>query len=411
MIFALMPAFYRSFQGMKMWEANAASNHCTNNEGSWFPFSGFSASKGSPLSDYPANTAWSARTRLQVGQGETPPKLPAAAPHPCGIDAADLLWRAAGPLLSTGGSSSFRAGMIGVVAQRIADTPTIEDLVAMWLPGLVALGVRAVLSELPTEEPALLTFLSGRPRAGGSLLVFAFDPPPSDSVGMMLESGEDGAPPEPRSLRRVGLVATPQGPDVVRWHSTAGGVAECAPMELNESFTHTLRLGNAVRRGLRSDNRRAALLRWMAFAGAYPERAPTAGAEDAPIRELASAFLFELAGRSRSPRHLRLRRAAEAFAAAREDGDIAEALAQVREALFLDLGLPAVVQRALLRPVSELLSGIERHELVYLARAGTREIKVLAAQRLKPERHTPEVRRTLEQLARDAHGWVRAAVR
>jgi hypothetical protein len=83
----------------------------------------------------------------------------------------------------------------------------------------------------------------------------------------------------------------------------------------------------------------------------------------------------------------------------------------LREAVFLDLRLPAVVQCALLSPPATPLTDVERRELIYLARAGTRDLKALAARRLAPERPQPDVCRTLEQLAYDADAWVRAAAK
>ncbi|HLV81971.1 MAG TPA: hypothetical protein VKT32_16905, partial [Chthonomonadaceae bacterium] len=71
---------------------------------------------------------------------------------------------------------------------------------------------------------------------------------------------------------------------------------------------------------------------------------------------------------------------------------------------------PAVAQEALLSPPAEPLSDIARRELIYLARAGTRDIKVLAARRLQPEKRHADARSTLEQLAYDLDPWVRAVV-
>ena len=55
-----------------------------------------------------------------------------------------------------------------------------------------------------------------------------------------------------------------------------------------------------------------------------------------------------------------------------------------------------------------MLSDAERRDLIYLARAGTRDLKILAAYRLWHEREQPDAAHTLEQLRYNADAWVRA---
>jgi hypothetical protein len=100
-----------------------------------------------------------------------------------------------------------------------------------------------------------------------------------------------------------------------------------------------------------------------------------------------------------------MRRAAEAV----EAGALSEAMNLLREGVLRELCLPTPIQSALLRDPSEPLSAIERQELIYLARAGTPEMKTLAGRRLQAERGRREVLRTLQQLCYDAHAWVRAS--
>ena len=155
---------------------------------------------------------------------------------------------------------------------------------------------------------------------------------------------------------------------------------------------------------------RAALLRWLAYSAAFPNRVPTAAEKDAPIRAASAAFLREITGASGGgPVATRLRRAARLFDATPSDSTLDEARLFLREAVLLELQLPLIVQNALLTSPDLPLSDIARRELIYMARAGTRDVKTLAARRLAGERHHPDAHSTLEQLAADAHPWVRAA--
>jgi hypothetical protein len=193
--------------------------------------------------------------------------------------------------------------------------------------------------------------------------------------------------------------------NALRLQSDSGEEMLRTPAAIRETFTHGLTLRRARRQGQRAANIRAALLRGLAFAAAYPQRALSAAPEDAPIRELAAGFLREIVGRRRDPAAVRLRRAAEGYV----EGEVQTAWAALREAVLLELRLPAAAQIALLSPSDVRLEEVACRELVYFARAGTREIRVMAARRLRAERHRPEARRALAPLVYDPDPWLRAA--
>jgi len=59
----------------------------------------------------------------------------------------------------------------------------------------------------------------------------------------------------------------------------------------------------------------------------------------------------------------------------------------------------------------EILTDLERRDLIYLARSGPPMLKVLAADRLRAERSRNDAKHTLEQLQFDPNFWVRMAAR
>jgi hypothetical protein len=376
-------------------------------------------------------------------------------------------------LLPPAASLAFVYGMLGGVARRSADVPRLDDLHSFLVPGLAALGIRADLLDLPEDESAVIRLLTARLRRGLLAPVYGLTPrPPSLTARSSLGKGvseasiaepslippvspeedqtpqlspfqqegvleekhfaeESGAgqarrgiksavkteaPVSPPSLARyerpgkgdggLGIVVGIEGQEI-RWREAEGEEMRASVAAFCGLFTHALILRRAQRKGQRRANIQAALRRWIAFAAAYPERIPTTGPDDAPVRAYAADFLREIIGKKRDPVANRLRRAAEAFAAA----DIESALFSLRTAVLLDLHLPALAQRALLSPPSQPLTDVERREMVYLARAGTRDMKALAARRLETERGHSEADSTLEQLGYDPDDWVRAAAR
>ena len=70
--------------------------------------------------------------------------------------------------------------------------------------------------------------------------------------------------------------------------------------------------------------------------------------------------------------------------------------------------LPLDLENVLLAPPDNILTDSERRELIYLCRAGVRDLKILAAHRLYHEREYPDARSALEQLRYDGEAWVRA---
>jgi len=352
-------------------------------------------------------------------------------------------------LLAPGLSAAFVSGMTGGAIRATGEAPTFTDVQALLLPGLATLGVHAELLPLPEEDSALRRLFQERLRRGIPVPVLAFaltdalsesrmaadssddtdksrlsmssSSPPTGDASFVRERQEEG--PDPCSSVSS-VIVTELGPvthqgwvvgieakdEAIVWREAEGTEKQMAIEGLRAAFSHLLRVRREESKGGRRAGIQAALLRWLAFADAFPERLPGANPDDARRLEEAAAFLREVAGNKRDPVAVRLRRAAARFTEAHSPGDVQDALHRLREAILLDLRLPAVAQAALLSSATEPLSDIARRELIYLARAGTRDIKVLAARRLQPERRHADARSTLEQLAYDPDPWVRAIV-
>lgn len=131
------------------------------------------------------------------------------------------------------------------------------------------------------------------------------------------------------------------------------------------------------------------------------------------LRNAATIWLDRRAGRQRTPYAIRLRRASERFfeesevwkrssALKAEDILNARAIAETAaysllEAALIGSGVPASVRELLLQPPEEPLSGTAEQELIYLARAGRRALRALAARRLAGSEGRQAVA-TLQQL-------------
>lgn len=248
---------------------------------------------------------------------------------------------------------------------------------------------------------------------GVAVPVFAFESAEEPSTSEGEASAANAAPvfsSDAKLLRQYFVVGeTRMDGGRIFWQDAAGQETFLPLTELRTLATHLLRLRKATTKGGIRENYRSALLRWIAFADATPHRALTLRQEDAAHRQLAADFLREIAGKQRTVFTTRLRHAAVHFAEAEDAFTLAAAYEALRAALFYELRLPAIVQQALLSPPTEPLNDIARRELIYLARAGTMEMRTLAVRRLQSERHHSDALHTLEQLVYDSHGWVRAA--
>jgi hypothetical protein len=263
---------------------------------------------------------------------------------------------------------------MGRYAHSESDMVTLEDLRCSIVPGLSALGVRAEL--IPVTQPRMfIRLISDRLRRGVPVPLFRLAAPGADAC-----DGEE---------------ASMEG-RIVEWM-----IATCADLQAHQEpqtgYDYALSLSYGGARGGRVAGRMAALLRWIAFAAAHPERTPGSGPQDRPVVEGAAAFLEVCSGSGRDPIPLRLRRAAEHLHAG-DDASLQAGQQALREAVLIYLKLPPVAQQALLSDPLSPLSPLERRELIYMARAGTRELRALAAARLSPEEDLPEVAATLREI-------------
>jgi hypothetical protein len=116
-------------------------------------------------------------------------------------------------------------------------------------------------------------------------------------------------------------------------------------------------------------------------------------------RQLAE-WLDDRAGKQRTPYAIRLRRAAREF---EEEDSVDHAISWLLEAALLEAGVGPAVRETLLQAPTDSLSGQQLAEMVYLARAGRRSLRVLAARRLAGAT-SPQAASTLRQLLWEPYG-------
>ncbi len=314
------------------------------------------------------------------------------------------------PVIPKSVSQAYRQGVTGACVFGAGGATLARDLWAMFLPGLPALGLQGEM--IPLSPAMVAHTLRERLRYGVPIALFGFSDflapqeaePNADTPAPEGESVTDWAEP---SVTRMGQVIGTTQQGAVCWQEANQEPRISSPEEICLLFTHALRVTRAEERGGKRDNIRRALLRWVAFAAAFPERLPSDTLVDEPVLASAEAFLREIAGRQRSPIPLRWRYAADCYA----EGWVLDALDWLREAVLREIRLPPVLMEVLLSSDTEPLSDLQRRELIYLARAGQPALRALSAERLLFEIDRDDAYRTLEQLCYDPSYWVRAIAR
>ena len=321
-----------------------------------------------------------------------------------------LLWPiaiAAGPLLGANTAPHIAAGYCGSFWLSTTAAPIYADLLALTLPGLSALGIDTVVTP-PAEGMALFEEREQRTR----IAVFGFDGEPFVDVEDEDDAAEDlevmaagtlAARDRERTLVRSGLVisATVDG---ITWQDGFGVQRTESPSDFRARFTRIVLMRPGAERATRRSGMVAAINRGVQFALAYPDRFLSACEADEGRRDAAATFLAEAAGKQRDPVSLRWRQAAERMAA----GNIGAALDRLYDSLLRGLSLPETVYHALAQREGESMTSPQRRELIYLARAGHRDLKILAAHKLAFAVQSTDVRLTLEQLSRAPDPLVRA---
>lgn len=275
-------------------------------------------------------------------------------------------------------------GMTGEAWRTHDDVLTVADLKTLVLPGLESLGVQSRLCPVPENRAELQQIVAERLRHGVRVPLLTVSPslqePPSDE-----EAEYDAA--DEAHIRDLRLM-------------------DAVPNDVTEFGTNAFLLlfTRAATKGGQVQNRDAVLLRWLAFAVAYPNRVVTANEADAFHREQCAAFLARIAGKQGTAFHNHLRQASLML----QKGAMEFARQELREAVLIHLDLPREMFLPL-RETRRALTATERRELIYLARAGTLSLKILAVCRLKSEWDHPEVRSLLRQFQFDSHLWVRDA--
>ncbi len=313
-------------------------------------------------------------------------------------------------------SATMVRGFVGDLVRSSSCAPTAADIRCQILPGLGALGVDASLARIDEGDQELIRRLRERLRYGVSVPVLTFEraeEAQSDTApGLPVEDASEEVSillDDLDVLGREGVVVEVEmsAAGTIRWIDADRGEQAATPAVLRGQFTHLLLLRRAPKRGRRRANLTAALLRWIAFADAYPRRIAGSLPGDRPMLTAASEFLRMVSGRGRDPVATRLRRASILFGSASGERDVKAAMRVIRDAVFRELRLPITARAALLD--AGPISPIARRELIYLGRAGTREIRAIAARRLLGDVRSRDVAATVAELRHDPEPWVRAS--
>ena len=329
-------------------------------------------------------------------------------------------------LLPAATSRAMLQGMCGGAARTTAAIVSYADIFHWLIPGLRAFGIEAELMPLPKERDECLHWLKQASGSGG-IPLFAFSgstlPPITDP------EAEEAA--ELPSLTKKGSAQQEEEPTVLSQmlftRDTVDESRRSAPTafaslpgsdifdsEESVSYSHAMLLRQSAK-GVRSEHVRRALRRWVTFRAAYPERVFDHNEIDTPLRELAAEFFLELAGEKRDFVSNRLRFAAGMLGEYTMQEDLHEVFLLLSEIVLRDFHLTPSASRFLL-DFEYAPTELQVRELIYLARAGTRELKILSIDRLQVEWYSPEsfdkeIRATIRQLRYDPDLWVRAAAR
>ncbi|MDE2125000.1 MAG: hypothetical protein KGJ62_00225 [Armatimonadetes bacterium] len=313
--------------------------------------------------------------------------------------------QAAQSLIGRQETGVWRWGFTGRCLLRPGYPLHATDILRLLAPGLAALGAEVRFEEMPCRTARLETALHRLRQRGRSITLLRFE---SERTGSGDPLDEDPEIRNGRNLVRCGLLT---GEALVLSHGSEAAwqcvTAPCdAPVNLaganlRRSFTHFAWFVRSRHRGVRRNAVRLALLRWLAFLCARPDRSR--------IGSGAAAFLLAAAGHRRDRPAQLLRSAAQRLGSAQSQAEIAAGLAFLREGVIRDLRLPALAQSALLQPHDTELTPLQRREMIYLARAGTPDIRVICAQRLAPEWRHSDVLATLSSLQETGDLWLKQA--
>ena len=333
--------------------------------------------------------------------------MPAAGP--------DLNWPIASiaqPLLRTRLSDLTFQGMIGALFRSATVSAIYADLGALTIPGLRDAGIEASISALSGDGDHQAALLRR-----GRAIVYGFAEEPFEEVEDedsreegQLETQADSVTPKLVEIDRAcmlteaGLISGWTDSHVT-WQDDRGRSHSEPTAAFCARFIRMLELSPGGTPATRRVALTAAVRRATVFALAYPDRFLTDSDADAGLRARAGDFLFEAAGRQQDTLSRRWRASGAFFQACRASA----ALNQLYDATLRTLNLPDSLYHALASPHDERLTDLQLRELIYLARAGTRDLKVLAAYRLSSERSASGVSSTLHQLETSPDPLVRAA--
>ncbi len=322
----------------------------------------------------------------------------------------EAIWEGAKRLLPEEFDPIIGKGATGEIVRRREGARLFSDIEHFIEPGMRMFGVELGLTPI-LYKPQTLEFLKkevGFRRV--PLLKFATDPFASIALSQdpnLLTTAIPTLQERKMVLNSQGILHRVEEEKLFWAEYHEGELVECegSLFELQLRFNCAIKLRRAVKKGGVQENREATIRSWCAFDIAYPERSTFSSRDSYSASERAAEFLKATAGKRQDRFAIHCRQATRAL----EKSDTQEAQRILFETALRTLNLPQRLFATLCASPDFSLHPAELRELLYLARAGTRYLRLFALHRLSGEAHVREVKLMIETLVFCSDPLVRAA--
>ena len=322
----------------------------------------------------------------------------------------EAIWKGAERLLPAEFDPTVGRGATGEIICRRESARLFSDFEHFIVPGLRTFGVE--MRPMPIlYKPKTLEFL--RKEVGFRqvpLLKFASDPFASIAVSQdpnLLTTAIPTLQERKIAMNGQGILHRVEEEKLFWSERQEGELVECegSLFEIQLRFNCVIGLRRAAKKGGVSENREATIRRWCAFDIAYPERSVFTSSDSSEAFEETAYVLKAMAGKRQDRFAINCKQAARAL----EKNDSEEGQRILFETALMTMNLPYRLFATLCASPNFSLHPAELRELLYLARAGTRYLRLFAHHRLSGEANVREVKQTIETLVFCSDPLVRAA--
>ena len=322
----------------------------------------------------------------------------------------EAIWEGAGALLPAEFDRMIGRGATGEIICRRESGRLFSDIEHFIEPGLRTFGVEMCAMPILYKPQTLELLKKAVRHRKVPLLHFASDPFATIAVSQdpnLLTSAIPTLQERKIVLNGQGILHRVEEEKLFWAEYQEGELAECegSLFELQLRFNCAIRLRRSVKKGGVKANREATICRWCAFDIAYPERSALSTRDSDSAFEAIADRLKAISGERQDRFAINCRQASRAL----ERSDSQEAQRILFETALMTLNLPQRLFATLCASPEFSLHPAELRELLYLARAGTRYLRLFALHRLSGEAHLREVKQTIETLVFCSDPLVRAA--